>query len=559
MILINLGESYVQLRRYAEGEDRLRRAVAILEKESGPPTAETAAAYNALAGLAQLTEDYGKSEASFRKCVQILATRLGPDHPETSVAIENLACSLAAQGRWDEVGDQLDRSRRSRRAFLDRTLPAMPEEDQYRFIEEGEHSSRDAALSMAVAQRGRPSLVARSAEWVLNSKALALRALAQRSLLSRDATNPEAAEIIAELDRVRGKLARMMMARDVPNSTTPGDEYRSLIERDRQLGLALKIPGTIDPWTGLDAVREALPDDAVLVEFARSRMIGNAKVAGRLGWYLPQYVAWVIPPKGQGEVELVDLGLAQEIEAALAEVLQGIGVPPPRQETELEAERKLEGPLRLLSDRLIKPLEAHLGRARRWILSPDANLWLVPWAALPMEDVRYAVERHLIHLVVSGRDLCQNSAVAKANPPAILADPELRPWRRPGRREVRRTQAHRGGNADLARHGHAAVEITRRRVRPAPRYCRRSQGDRSFVGGVRRRRAGGVLALGRLRDRHEITPIPEGAGPQHARILPRGARPCCEGPAAQQSPTPQQPTPQERVDSRRLQPSRVDR
>ena len=57
-----------------------------------------------------------------------------------------------------------------------------------------------------------------------------------------------------------------------------------------------------------------------------------------------------------------------------------------RQQGEPEAETALRQPLEALAKRVLHPLLPHLGKCQRWFLSPDAVLWLVPWAALPLPD-----------------------------------------------------------------------------------------------------------------------------------------------------------------------------
>ena len=73
---------------------------------------------------------------------------------------------------------------------------------------------------------------------------------------------------------------------------------------------------------------------------------------------------------------------------------------------------------------MLRPLLPHIGDAKRWVLSPDAALWLVPWAALPLEKDRSAIEDHTIHYVVSGRDLVQAAAPPAAGQALVMADPD---------------------------------------------------------------------------------------------------------------------------------------
>ncbi len=75
---------------------------------------------------------------------------------------------------------------------------------------------------------------------------------------------------------------------------------------------------------------------------------------------------------------------------------------------------------------MLHPLLPYAGKSPRWILSPDGQLWLTPWAALPLPDGTYTVEKHTLSCVISGRDLVDR-APAKAAPtaPLVLADPDF--------------------------------------------------------------------------------------------------------------------------------------
>jgi hypothetical protein len=68
-----------------------------------------------------------------------------------------------------------------------------------------------------------------------------------------------------------------------------------------------------------------------------------------------------------------------------------------------------------------------MGDCRRWFLSPDGNLWLIPWEALPLPDGTYAIEKHRIHYLVSGRDLVSDAARSHRHsaPPLVMADPDF--------------------------------------------------------------------------------------------------------------------------------------
>ena len=239
-------------------------------------------------------------------------------------------------------------------------------------------------------------------------------------------------------------------------------------ELSRQLGQAVARSVREDPWVAPDEVRRALPDDAVLVEIARFR-VANFQAKGTEKYFLPpHYAAWVIPPAGRGEVRLIDLGAAEPIEAAVATVRRAIQPDPAalRERGEPEVEAELHTPLETLASLVLRPLLPHIGGAKRWVLSPDAALWLVPWAAMPLDGSRYAIEEHAIRYVVSGRDLAQPAGQSSAGQALVMADPDY--------------------DLDPAASQRAVRQVLRGRETPAPELALRGLSRAFHLGAIPR-------------------------------------------------------------------------
>jgi hypothetical protein len=73
----------------------------------------------------------------------------------------------------------------------------------------------------------------------------------------------------------------------------------------------------------------------------------------------------------------------------------------------------------------LEPLLPHIAQAKHWIIGPDAQLWLVPWIALPLDEGgKYAIEQYQISYVISGRDLVARDKSGAGDRPLLLADPD---------------------------------------------------------------------------------------------------------------------------------------
>jgi CHAT domain-containing protein len=79
--------------------------------------------------------------------------------------------------------------------------------------------------------------------------------------------------------------------------------------------------------------------------------------------------------------------------------------------SEADAEKTIKKRLRTVADLVFAPLEGAIAGKQRLLISADDALWLVPWAAIPLKTGDYAIERHDISFLVSGRELVTNKAL----------------------------------------------------------------------------------------------------------------------------------------------------
>jgi hypothetical protein len=314
-----------------------------------------------------------------------------------------------------------------------RSITTLDPREQLAKLEEAPDQRQVAiALSLAMRGRDRSDTVNRSVGWVLNAKAVVPEVLAQHALLARDRADPTTAPLVARIEQAQRAAATLDLATPAEGKEALRLEQLARLdararELSQQLALATGRRVRDDPWVAPGEVRHALPGDAVLVEFARFDRCDFHAASSAERWMPPHYAAWVIPAAGQGPLQLIDLGESDPIETAVAQAWSGLqrGRETIAERGERAAEAELSAALETLAGRVLRPLLDSIGDTRRWVLSPDAALWLVPWAALPLAPGRYAVEDHAIQLVVSGRDLVRDNGRAASGRPVILADPDF--------------------------------------------------------------------------------------------------------------------------------------
>ncbi len=352
----------------------------------------------------------------------------GLDHPTVNANISHLATDAWMDGKTKDAAGLFDEHRRSARRFLMRDLPYLPEAEQREFIVQSEVETFAKALTLGRDRATESGMARRSAEWLLNGKNAALESRTLRARLERDLTDPEARQALSEVQDLRSREAVLLVQEGGPATMNARKQRAEMRFRRRILEQTLGGPSAtlFPPWVDLDEVRSAMPAGSLFVDIARFH---PARISGRPGepaWDTTHYVAWVIPPTGP--ITVVDLGEAAPIDAAIQnarlEIADGVRVA--QQLGEAQAEKKLREVLTKLADRVLKPFASQLQGVKNLILSPDGDLWLVPWAALPIDGDRYLVEAMTPRLVHSGRDLLKPETYkGETSAPLVVADPSF--------------------------------------------------------------------------------------------------------------------------------------
>ena len=427
----NLALIYGAVGKEQEADDLYKETLAEARKRLGNQHPDMAHLLRSHGTSLLMRGQHAPAGEAFRESHAILEKNAGSSHPQGPLSLILEAECHARSGDWKQAMETGDRGFRMQGQLATNVLPGISESEQLDFLATHGTVSGFNALSLAVAQPENQAVVDRTAEWTLNAKAMRWTVLSERARRLRLTGDPELDRAKRELLDLRERLAALAI-RGPENGAFKefADEVVDLTRRVDEgavkLASAGAATGEIRAWRTLDEVRAAIPKDAVLIELALH--YGCDFTQPSTATRNPIYGAWIIPPAGGGNVRFTYLGLASEIEQSIAAARQTIADSSANIGTlgEKQSEEQSREALDALAKHILRPLESAVTKSPRWIVSADGALWLVPWAALPLENKSYVVEQHTICFVATGRDLLQapSTSTAAAKRAVIVADPD---------------------------------------------------------------------------------------------------------------------------------------
>jgi len=447
-VLVSLGALYERIARYDDAQAVLNEAVEIKCDENGK--CHDAVLLNNVARLANAKGEHVKAIEYLRSAVELNRENSTIDFQQQAMLLYNLAESLGALGKSDEALE---------------TFKDALEIDRYLISEVNSMSSDRQRQEFLIASQFRVhqciSLILRYlsesqhalefvAKLIFERKSLGL----DLSLLHRKSVlNDNESSIAKKVFEMRDLQSRIAL-KTLANAGKSGNEdSRSQIEEDIKRCESLeseisRLVPSIDVErrlrsSGWREVVEHLPDKSVLLEFFRLNFFDFTSVRAR--GEDPQknrkYIA-VILKCSNNRPEIVDLGDAEEIDKRIAQLRMRVtGEIDSKAFEVFPGKTGSDGNLRYgLSDietidendeRLRKlifdPLVDGLGKSTRLIISPDGNLFRLPFEILPLSNGTRLIDRYEISYLTNGNDFLRliDKSRVDISDPLVVADPDF--------------------------------------------------------------------------------------------------------------------------------------
>lgn len=163
----------------------------------------------------------------------------------------------------------------------------------------------------------------------------------------------------------------------------------------------------------IEAVRARLKTEEMLIEYVIYKPYRPEVPKAKEDTIPLQCAAYLL--FADGTVKSADLGELEPIEAAVRALRAGLNQP--------DSDRHRE-PSRLLDKLIVEPLRKLSGGKKRWLISPDGALNLVPFGALLDESGKFLIESYDVSYLSSGRDLLRPPGTAEPGPALLVAAPD---------------------------------------------------------------------------------------------------------------------------------------
>jgi CHAT domain-containing protein len=430
-LLNQLGLVYTETGDYVHAEPLFKRALAIREQKFGRENRYTSEPLLNLAWIQYARGNYAEAEPGYLRALQILQKTVGENYPELATIYAHLAMLYEAKGDIRKAIAAQTKSGDIAEHNLTVTLTQGTEAQKLLYMN-----------TLRGETYGTISLHLRSAPDSLDAARLALTTILRRKGRLLDV-------MIGTLGSIRTNIAIL----EGTKSDSGNGERRAPTEA-----------------VTVETVQAALPPQAVLLEFVMYQPF-KVEAHDTKAWENPRYAVYLL--RHDGNPAWIDLGDAASIDQEVEKFRAALRDPK-------SSDVKIIG--RSLDERIMRRIRAVTGGSNQFLLAPDGQLNLIPFAALVDEHDQYLVENYSISYLTSGRDLLRlKTPPANTGASVIFADPlyDL------SRTAERRSPVSRVTSAAPENSNRRSVDFTALNYPPLPGTAEEAAAVKTQVPGLR--------------------------------------------------------------------------
>ena len=303
--LMNEMASFYQEGAYAAAITKGEAALALID---GLSANEQGTTLNNLASMYREQGLYDRAEPLYLRALEIRERALGKDHPSVAMTLNNLAGLYEAQRLYDRALTYFQTSVERQYNFLRKRLAHINEQEHKLYLKDLK-LTLELLLSLVYRHLNTsPPAIAIALNAVLLTKNLSAAALAARNAIVHSG-NPE---LQPKPHQIRALLAQSNnLAYNDPRQAEIRNRIRAIEIEIARIAPEVMLPDVLE--IDRQAIALKLPSDSSLVEFIRFDVYDFDSKS----WDSALYLAFVYSPERSDEIQMVDLGLAAEIDTLI--------------------------------------------------------------------------------------------------------------------------------------------------------------------------------------------------------------------------------------------------
>lgn len=412
----SFAELYCDLKKYAEAEKLLQHSLAVKTKLFGESHPETAITLRNLGNTYYMMNNYENAQINLSKAHKTMLERLGNGHPETTKTFRSLANLYIIQKNYPDALSLIKQVAEAENKTFNQVISFSSEQERFKFLENVVSETGFFLSLCADYMRNEPQAQAAALEYVLARKGIILESMISEQQVLANINNPEIISKWQRLMTIRGQLAKMAFAQieTTPENYTVNDAKINLesecneIQQDlARLCRQQKEQTALAPTTEQIATSlYRFPDNAALIEFVCYHPAELNAEEKKEVFSDTKYIAYILKPKDKFP-QIVDLGAAHEIDDAVKDYRDTI-----QKLLTAQSEDKIRGMkddytkyAKRMSALVFDKITPYLQDVKQLCISPDGELNLLPFNALPDKNNAPLIKTYSIAILNSGRDL----------------------------------------------------------------------------------------------------------------------------------------------------------